>query len=107
VIEPPLISAHAGVPHNPFRAEPHGFKFYPPPQDILYGSTLTRDSSCAPIYTSCPGGKHSPTQNHLLAALPAADYERLLPVLELVPLPLDCAVYEADGKLSYAAASIP
>jgi CRP-like cAMP-binding protein len=40
---------------------------------------------------------HTPTQNHLLATLPAADYERLLPDLELVPLPLGWAVYEAGG----------
>jgi len=46
-------------------------------------------------------GKHSPRQNHLLAALPAADYERLLHDLELVPLPLGWAVYEAGGKLGY------
>ena len=48
-----------------------------------------------------PSGKHSPKENHLLAALPAADYERLLPDLELVPLPLSWAVYEAGGKLGY------
>src|SRR5258706_22514 len=30
---------------------------------------------------------HTPDQNDLLAALPAVDYERLLPDLELVPLP--------------------
>ena len=29
----------------------------------------------------------TPAQNHLLAALPAADYERLQPDLERVPLP--------------------
>ncbi len=46
-------------------------------------------------------GKHSPKQNHLLAALPATDYARLLPDLELVPLPLGWAVYEAGGKLGY------
>jgi len=50
---------------------------------------------------SAVSGKHSPKQNHLLAALPAADYERLLPDLELVPLPLGWAVYEAGGKLGY------
>ena len=43
----------------------------------------------------------SPRQNQLLAALPAADYARLLPHLELVPLPLGWAVYEAGGKLGY------
>jgi CRP-like cAMP-binding protein len=37
----------------------------------------------------------------LLAALPVADYERILPDLELVRLPLGWAVYEAGGKLGY------
>jgi CRP-like cAMP-binding protein len=45
--------------------------------------------------------KHSPKQNHLLASLPTADYERLSPDLELVPLPLGWAVYEAGGHLGY------
>jgi CRP-like cAMP-binding protein len=44
---------------------------------------------------------HVPRQNHLLAALPAADYQRLLPDLELVPLPLGMAVYESGGRLDY------
>jgi hypothetical protein len=44
-------------------------------------------------------GRYSPRQNHLLAALPAADHERLLPDLELIPLPLGWAVYEPPGKL--------
>jgi CRP-like cAMP-binding protein len=44
---------------------------------------------------------HSPKQNHLLAALPAADYLRLLPDLELTPMPLGWAVYEAGGSLGY------
>src|SRR3981081_1292789 len=43
----------------------------------------------------------TPDQNDLLAALPAADYERLLPDLELVPLPLGMVVYESGGKLDY------
>ena len=50
--------------------------------------------------TTAPA-KQSPKQNHLLAALPADDYARLLPDLELVPLPLGWAVYEAGGKLGY------
>ena len=44
---------------------------------------------------------HSPKQNHLLAALPPADYARLLPSLELVPMPLGWAVYESGGHLGY------
>jgi len=43
----------------------------------------------------------APTQNHLLAALPEADYERLTPDLELVTLPLGMAVYESGGKLDH------
>src|SRR2546430_3836023 len=46
-------------------------------------------------------GTHAPTQNYLLAALPAADYQRLLPDLELVSLPLGMAVYEPGGELNY------
>jgi CRP-like cAMP-binding protein len=44
---------------------------------------------------------HSPRHNRLLAALPAADYERLLPHLEPVPLPLGWAVYEAGDTQGY------
>ena len=36
-------------------------------------------------------------QNDLLAALPAADYERLLPHLELTPLHLGAALYESGS----------
>ncbi len=43
----------------------------------------------------------TPTRNHLLAALPTADYQRLLPDLQLVALPLGMAVYESGGKLNY------
>ena len=44
---------------------------------------------------------HSPKQNHILAALPAQDYTRLLPDLELIPMPLGWAVYESGGHMSY------
>jgi len=45
--------------------------------------------------------RQSPRDNLLLAALPAADYERLLPHLELVPLPLARALYEAGDAQGY------
>ena len=44
-----------------------------------------------PIHKKSPGvapASHIPQQNHLLAALPAGDYERLVPHLELIPLKL-------------------
>ena len=44
---------------------------------------------------------HTPKQNHLLAALPAADYARLLPDLELIPMPLGWALYESGGHMGY------
>jgi CRP-like cAMP-binding protein len=44
---------------------------------------------------------HSPKQNHLLAALPQADFERLTPHLELVPMPLGEALYESGGRLQH------
>ena len=44
---------------------------------------------------------HTPRQNHLLAALPAADYARLLPDLELISMPLGWAVYESGGQMDY------
>jgi CRP-like cAMP-binding protein len=44
---------------------------------------------------------HSPTQNHLLAALPAAEFDRLSPHLELVPMPLGAALYESGGRLQH------
>src|SRR5512132_4150005 len=44
---------------------------------------------------------HSPMQSHLLAALPAADFERFSPHLELVPMPLGEALYESGGHLQH------
>ena len=44
---------------------------------------------------------HRPTQNRLLAALPATEYERLLPHLELVPMPLGEVLYESGGRLHH------
>jgi CRP-like cAMP-binding protein len=44
---------------------------------------------------------HSPEQNHLLAALPAAEFDRLAPHLELVSMPLGEALYESGGHLQH------
>jgi len=44
---------------------------------------------------------HTPRQNHLLAALSADDYARLLPNLELQAMPLGWALYESGGHLGY------
>jgi CRP-like cAMP-binding protein len=46
-------------------------------------------------------GRHSPHQNHLLAALPPSDYERLASHLELVPMRLGDVLYESGVQLRY------
>ena len=43
----------------------------------------------------------TPRQNHLLAALPDAEYERLSPHLELVKMPLGEALCESGGHLQH------
>jgi CRP-like cAMP-binding protein len=45
---------------------------------------------------------HNPSQNHLLAALPTGDFERLSPHLELVPMALGKVLYEPGGQLRNA-----
>ncbi|MEO8118888.1 MAG: Crp/Fnr family transcriptional regulator [Rhodoferax sp.] len=45
---------------------------------------------------------HSPNQNHLLAALPATDFEPLAAHLELVPMALGQMLYEPGGQLRHA-----
>nr|WP_295776205.1 Crp/Fnr family transcriptional regulator [Rhodoferax sp.] len=45
---------------------------------------------------------HSPQQNHLLAALPQADFELFAQQLELVPMPLGQMLYEPGTQLRHA-----
>lgn len=44
---------------------------------------------------------HTPQQNHLLAALPPDEFERLLPHLELVPMSLGKVLYESGSQMQY------
>ena len=44
---------------------------------------------------------HDPKQNHLLRALPADDYARILPHLQLLPMPLGWAVYESGTRMGH------
>lgn len=44
----------------------------------------------------------TPRQNHLLDALPATDFQRLAPHLELIKMPLGEALCESGGRLQYA-----
>jgi CRP-like cAMP-binding protein len=45
--------------------------------------------------------EHSPRQNHILAALPPADYQRLLPYLEPVALPLGWTLQGAGERATH------
>jgi CRP-like cAMP-binding protein len=45
---------------------------------------------------------HSPNQNHLLGALPTAEFERLAAHLKLVPMPLGEIIYEPGEQLQHA-----
>jgi len=45
---------------------------------------------------------HHPSQNHLLAALPAAEFDPLVAHLELVQLPLGEMLYEPGSQLKHA-----
>ena len=45
--------------------------------------------------------EHSPHQNHLLDALPALDFERLAPNLELITLKLGDVLYEPGAQMRY------
>ena len=72
----------------------------PTASKVLRGSThnvtrLTPAIRMAGLYG------HNPRQNRLLAGLPVADYERLLPHLELIPMPLGMAVCEAGVEMEY------
>ena len=44
---------------------------------------------------------HATTQNHLLAALPSTEYERLAPHLELIPMPLGQVLCESGGRMQH------
>jgi CRP-like cAMP-binding protein len=45
--------------------------------------------------------EHVPTENHLLAALPPAERDRLNPHLRLVPMPLGKVLYESGDTLRH------
>lgn len=55
----------------------------------------------APINQPIMPITHSPNENHLLAALPTAEFERLLPELELVPMRLGEVLCEPGDRLQH------
>jgi CRP-like cAMP-binding protein len=66
---------------------------------------LGRDAQKAPVLKGTGGAvapaAHTPHQNHLLDALPAADYERIAAHLELMPMQLGDVLYESGAPLRH------
>ena len=60
----------------------------------------SRRSASAAVRTHPPDADRA-QHNHLLAALPAADYERIAPHLELMTMKLGDVLYEPGGRLRY------
>jgi len=65
-------------------------------QPYLLGRSIVADD-----WESLMLGPHDPRQNHLLAALPADECARLLPHLELVPMPLGHVLSESGIPIQY------
>jgi len=64
--------------------------------------TMTLSVTRAPPETAAtPSSLPTPKQNQILAALPAAEYARLLPNLELIQLPLGTVLYEPGVEMDY------
>jgi CRP-like cAMP-binding protein len=66
---------------------------------LLYNQAWHRPGP--PIGALVMPSLHDPQQNHLLAALPGGERERLYPHLQLVPLPLGKVLYESGDLLRY------
>jgi CRP-like cAMP-binding protein len=74
----------------------------------LYGSVRTPRLRQSIIFSMPSKSRHkvsaaapSPLQNHLLAALPVPERERIFPHLRLVSLPLGRVIYESGDQLRY------
>ncbi|MBC7621662.1 MAG: Crp/Fnr family transcriptional regulator, partial [Candidatus Saccharibacteria bacterium] len=51
--------------------------------------------------TTAPHSAPDPRHNQILAALPTEDYQRLLPDLQLVPLPRGWTMLESGDHVNY------
>lgn len=55
-----------------------------------------------PLTSDVSFERHCPTQNHILSALPDAEFSRLRPYLDYVHLPLGLMLHETSGRSSFA-----
>ena len=67
----------------------------------VFGFVPNRNTTMIQGESAVPSPHTPPKQNHLLSALPAVDYARLLLDLELIPMPLGWAVYEPGSEMGY------
>jgi len=68
-----------------------------PRRDVAKGASLPVRNGARAVDSS----RQNPHQNHLLDALPAADYERIAPHLELIPMKLGDVLYEPGARLRH------
>jgi CRP-like cAMP-binding protein len=105
----PLFSVPASVTHYYLSNDPTPFGTALSFMKIIVRKILSyKAGSCYPDRSSSqPDQKtvvlhiQDPNQNHLLAALLDADFERISPSLESVPLLLGDVLCESGGKLDY------
>jgi len=67
----------------------------------LNPSLLPPSAAAWPINNTIMRMPHNPLQNQLLARLPEAEFDELLPHLELVPMPLGQVLHESGSSVSY------
>jgi CRP-like cAMP-binding protein len=71
------------------------------PAGKTIGPIAGKAPSSRPRKSARRAALHNPHQNHLLDALPASDYERLAPHLELIPMRLGDVLYEPGVRLRH------
>ena len=67
----------------------------------IRGGRLEPGGASASTISILMPGSHAPAQNHLLAALPLLERERIYPHLELIPMPLGKVLYESGDVLRH------
>jgi hypothetical protein len=65
------------------------------------GAASTSSRASKDRATAADRARQSPHQNHLLDALPAGDFSRIAPHLELIPMRLGDVLYEPGVKLRH------
>ena len=89
--------AHPSMCSLTYTAQPQDSNIAQRPQPRLF----TDSRKPVLIRSTRPNTMPPPTANHLLAALPEAEYQRVAPHLEPVDLPLGLALHEVGSRLTH------